>query len=97
MSSKEFHRISNFFTQDLRREMFLLGGRHRGDVLGGAIAELESPRLSQERRVLLRAIVAKLSPNGSSDSGPTSSQYLDYVVASLLGITLVLGCWLLLF
>jgi hypothetical protein len=47
---------------ELRREIFLLGGRHQGDALGGALRELDDCQLSAGRRSLLRAVVSHLAP-----------------------------------
>lgn len=45
----------------LRMEIFALGDRYQGDALAGARRELRAPRLSPERRDLLRAVVAHLT------------------------------------
>ena len=47
-------------SEGVRLEILLLGGRHRGDVLGGAIEELRAPRLDPSRARLLRAVVHHL-------------------------------------
>jgi hypothetical protein len=43
--------------QEVRAEAWALGGRHRGDVLKGAKAELAAPGISLRRAVLLRAVI----------------------------------------
>lgn len=45
---------------DIRAEIWSLGARHRGEPLGGALAELDMPGLSPTRVVLLRACIQKL-------------------------------------
>ena len=45
----------------IRLEIFLLGARHRGEALGGALLELKSAGLAPDRGRLLRAVVAQLS------------------------------------
>ncbi len=45
---------------EVRREVWRLGGRHRGEALQGALEELRQPNLSMGRAVLLRACVDKL-------------------------------------
>lgn len=52
----------------LRMEIFALGDRYQGDALAGARRELREPRLSSERRDLLRAVVAHLT-KGSAAGG----------------------------
>jgi len=47
-------------SEGVRLEILLLGGRHRGDVLGGAIEELRAPGLDPNRARLLRAVVHRL-------------------------------------
>jgi hypothetical protein len=47
-------------SEGVRLEILLLGGRHRGDVLGGAIQELRAPGLDPNRARLLRAVVRHL-------------------------------------
>jgi hypothetical protein len=44
---------------EVRREVFLLGGRHGGDVLKGALQELETAEPGSARESLLRAVVMK--------------------------------------
>jgi hypothetical protein len=46
--------------EGVRLEILLLGGRHRGDALGGAIEELKAPGLEPRRARLLRAVVLNL-------------------------------------
>ena len=45
----------------IRLEIFLLGARHRGEPLGGALLELRSAGLAPDRGRLLRAVVHQLS------------------------------------
>jgi hypothetical protein len=47
-------------SEGVRLEILLLGGRHRGDALGGAIEELRAPGLDPSRARLLRAVVLHL-------------------------------------
>ena len=64
-----------FKTQDIsaaqvRLEIFSLGGRHQGDPLAGALRELQDGGLDEERRSLLRAVVAHLAKDkGRSAKG----------------------------
>jgi hypothetical protein len=46
--------------QDVRSEIWRLGGRHFGMPLEGALAELNDPQLPRGRADLLRACVRKL-------------------------------------
>ena len=46
--------------QEVRSEIWRLGGRHLGAPLEGALAELKDPDLSPGRADLLRACVRKL-------------------------------------
>ncbi len=46
--------------EEIRREVWALGGRHRGDVLAGAKAELKMAGLSFRRAILLKAVVHSL-------------------------------------
>jgi hypothetical protein len=54
-----FHRIQAV-DADVRAEIWRLGGRHMGQPLEGALAELKAPDLPPARAVLLRACVRKL-------------------------------------
>ncbi|HXQ11458.1 MAG TPA: hypothetical protein VN805_10735 [Caulobacteraceae bacterium] len=45
----------------IRSEIFFLGGRHRGEVLAGAIEELKAPSLGPDRARLLRAVIDRLT------------------------------------
>jgi hypothetical protein len=44
---------------EVRKEVFLLGGRHRGKVLEGARLELEAAAPGSRRAHLLEAVIAK--------------------------------------
>ena len=44
---------------DLRAECWALGGRHRGDVLKGARAELADRSSTTTKRSLLRAVIRR--------------------------------------
>ena len=44
--------------RDIRAEAWALGGRHRGEVLQGARAELGAPDITWRRTLLLRAVIA---------------------------------------
>lgn len=44
----------------VRSEIYFLGGRHRGEALDGALAELKSNGLNPGRSRLLRAVVNQL-------------------------------------
>jgi hypothetical protein len=61
------HRVISFLrdlwtrpilARDIRAEAFALGGRHMGDVVQGARAELGEPNISWRRTLLLRAVIA---------------------------------------
>jgi hypothetical protein len=52
----------------IRAEIFALGGRHLGEVLAGAKAELAESGLDPSRRALLRAVIRRqgqLAPQAS--------------------------------
>lgn len=71
----------------LRKEIFALGGRHRGDALAGALAELQEADLTPERRTLLRAVVAHLTKEKSGRaavSNPGELKYALILAAALL-------------
>jgi len=69
----------------LRKEIFALGGRHRGDALAGALIELQDADLTAERRTLLRAVVTHLSSDRKNavSGGDAQPMNMKYVV--LLG------------
>lgn len=49
---------SSFIPQsEVRAEAWALGGRHRGEVVEGARAELNAPGISPRRSMLLRAVI----------------------------------------
>jgi hypothetical protein len=80
----------------LRQEIFALGDRHRGDALAGARLELDDPRLTAERRGLLRAVVAHLSAGGETGEGvaardrPRRSGVAD---AAYVGVIVGAAAW----
>ena len=45
---------------EIRSEIFLLGGRHQGEPLAGALKELKAEGLPRRRAELLRAVVHQL-------------------------------------
>ena len=53
--------INSFLFQesDLRAEIWALGGRHHGDVLKGAMAELADLSSTAAKRSLLRAVIRR--------------------------------------
>ncbi len=85
----------------LRQEIFSLGGRHRGEPLAGALEELKDPRLSADRRMLLRAVVRHLSdrrikePASSASRTatlrPADAAYVGVLFAALGWIALVVS------
>jgi hypothetical protein len=44
---------------EVRKEVFLLGGRHKGNVLEGARLELETAEPGSRRASLLQAVILK--------------------------------------
>lgn len=46
--------------EEIRAEVWALGGRHRGEALAGAKAELKAVGLSFRRAILLKAVVRSL-------------------------------------
>lgn len=42
---------------EVRAEAWALGGRHRGEVVDGARAELMAPGITPRRSLLLRAVI----------------------------------------
>jgi hypothetical protein len=46
--------------QEIRAEVFALGGRHRGEVLKGARFELDLPGLPHKRTLLLNAVIRSI-------------------------------------
>ncbi len=46
--------------EEIRAEVWALGGRHRGEALAGAKAELKAVGLSVRRAILLKAVVRSL-------------------------------------
>ena len=46
--------------EEIRAEAWALGGRHRGDVLAGAKAELKAAGLTFRRAILLKAVMRSL-------------------------------------
>jgi hypothetical protein len=47
-------------TGKIRQEIYRLGGRHQGEALAGALAELAEGGLTADRRALLHAVVSYL-------------------------------------
>jgi hypothetical protein len=52
--------LSSVTGQELRKEIFELGGRHLGEPLAGALLELDDVNLTRDRRRLLEAVVHEL-------------------------------------
>ncbi len=81
MSLFDLFRTQAITAGQLRQEIYLLGGRHQGDALAGARAELQDGGLSAERRALLRAVESHLAAGksaavdgtGRAATGPTPS------------------------
>ncbi len=46
--------------EEIRAEVWALGGRHQGEALAGAKAELKAVGLSFRRAILLKAVVRSL-------------------------------------
>jgi len=61
-------KTSGVSAAQVRLEIFSLGGRHQGDPLAGALRELEAGGLDEERRSLLRAVVAHLGKEKSKNT-----------------------------
>jgi hypothetical protein len=55
--------LSSVTAQELRKEIFELGGRHLGEPLAGALLELDDVNLTRDRRRLLEAVVSELKPS----------------------------------
>ncbi len=52
--------------QEVRAEVWALGGRHQGEALLGARAELKARGLSFRRAILLRAVVRSLQAQAAT-------------------------------
>jgi hypothetical protein len=46
--------------EEIRAEIWALGGRHRGEALKGAMLELKAPDITKRRSDLLRAVIGQL-------------------------------------
>jgi hypothetical protein len=57
MSILQFFKSHWIGAHEVRREAFALGGRHQGDVLLGARAEMAKPGIPFRRSILLRAVI----------------------------------------
>lgn len=80
----------------LRQEIFSLGGRHRGDALGGARLELAEPGLDAERRLLLEAVVKHLSApvsGGAKTGGAVSWASASLPDVFYLAVILAAAVW----
>ena len=79
----------------LRQEIFALGDRHQGDALAGARRELDDPRLSPERRSLLRAVVAHLSSGGTAGEGAVARAVRPASLsdAAYIGVIVAAAAW----
>ena len=75
----------------LRQEIFALGGRHRGDPLGGALLELQDERLTGERRSLLRAVVAHLSQDGGAEAARPSGGLPPVSLANIVYVLVIVA------
>ena len=87
MKFPDFIKSPGISAARVRLEIFALGGRHQGDPLAGALRELQEAGLDNERRSLLRAVVAQLGkgkPRGakalqSTSSGPLAASLSDVI------------------
>ncbi len=77
----------------LRQEIYLLGGRHRGDALAGALLELKESDLTVERRALLRAVVRHLARGKlAADAGEGGARVLRVGPGELVYLAIIVGC-----
>ncbi|MFI4974523.1 MAG: hypothetical protein ACHP84_08295 [Caulobacterales bacterium] len=75
-------RIARLFTptvtaEEIRMEVYLLGSRHRGEPLGGAILELQVAGLAPGRSRLLHAVIDHLSGRSAPSPRPVSRTMRD--------------------
>lgn len=80
---------------NLRKEIFLLGGRHQGDALAGALSELNDSDITPEKRQVLRAVVSHLSANnkaGASTATPANQNHpFNYTEAILFSMAIIMA------
>ena len=82
----------------LRMEIFALGGRHQGDPLAGALRELQASGLDDERRSLLRAVVAHLGDGDAkatarADQGSRRSRPAGFSDVVYIAVILAAAIW----
>ena len=77
----------------LRREVFALGGRHRGDPLAGALQELQEEGLTAERRTLLRAVVNHLAADPSPAPQTRRGNWKPLVVIAAAAACGIIQIW----
>lgn len=95
MKLPQLFRVAAIEPHRLRMEIFALGDRHQGDPLAGARLELDSPRLSAERRVLLRAVVAHLASEEGTErgAGPQAPRSVGLSNAAYVGVIACAVAW----
>lgn len=91
MSLFDLFRTQAITAGQLRQEIYLLGGRHQGDALAGARAELLDGGLSAERRALLRAVESHLAAGKSAAVDGKARP--DWSNAFYLAVILGSGAW----
>ncbi len=101
MSLLDLLRAPSVSPGKLRQEIYMLGGRHKGDALGGALIELKADDLTAERRALLRAVVSHLGKGGGAGmthaetsearrAGPGDLVYLGVIIGAATWVTVVI-------
>ena len=81
----------------VRLEIFSLGARHQGDPLAGALRELQDGGLDDQRRSLLRAVVAHLGKArskgaehaGQSAKGSSPASFADMFYIAVIFATAI--------
>ena len=104
MKFSDFVKSPGISAAKIRLEIFSLGGRHKGDPLAGALRELQNAGLDDERRNLLRAVVAHLGkaksrgavshdsqPSGSPPAGVSDVVYIVVIIAAAIWTAVVVG------
>jgi hypothetical protein len=94
----DFVKAPGISAAKIRLEIFSLGGRHQGDPLAGALRELQAGGLDDERRSLLRAVVAHLGKgksraNEAVEQGAKTSPPARFADVVYIAVIIAAAIW----
>jgi hypothetical protein len=77
----------------IRQEIYRLGGRHQGEALTGALAELAEADLTADRRALLHAVISYLGQPIPGDTAPSQGPRVKIADITYLAVIVATAVW----